>query len=53
MEVSDADIAARMAKWKAPEPRYKRGVFAKYAAWFLPLRREQSHLCSRDLRAGV
>ena len=32
MEVSDADIAARMAKWKAPEPRYKRGVFAKYVA---------------------
>ena len=32
MEVSDADIQARMAKWKAPEPRYKRGVFSKYAA---------------------
>ena len=32
MEVSEADIAARMAKWKAPELRYKRGVFAKYAA---------------------
>ena len=32
MEVSDADILARMAKWKAPEPRYKRGVFSKYAA---------------------
>jgi len=32
MEVSEADIAARMATWKAPEPRYKRGVFAKYAA---------------------
>jgi dihydroxy-acid dehydratase len=31
MEVSDADIQARMAKWKAPEPRYKRGVFSKYA----------------------
>ncbi len=32
MEVSDAEIQARLAKWKAPEPRYKRGVFAKYAA---------------------
>ena len=31
MEVSDADIKARMASWKAPEPRYKRGVFSKYA----------------------
>jgi dihydroxy-acid dehydratase len=32
MEVSDADILARLAKWKAPEPHYKRGVFSKYAA---------------------
>ena len=32
MEVSEADIQARMANWKAPEPRYKRGVFSKYAA---------------------
>lgn len=32
MEVPDAEIIARLAKWKAPEPRYKRGVFAKYAA---------------------
>jgi dihydroxy-acid dehydratase len=32
MEVPDADIVARLAKWKAPEPRYKRGVFSKYAA---------------------
>ena len=32
MEVSDADIQARMANWNAPEPHYKRGVFAKYAA---------------------
>jgi len=32
MEVSDADIVARLAKWKAPAPRYKRGVFSKYAA---------------------
>ncbi|MFZ0962443.1 MAG: dihydroxy-acid dehydratase [Terriglobia bacterium] len=32
MEVPDAEIVARLAKWKAPEPRYKRGVFSKYAA---------------------
>ncbi len=32
MDVSDAEIRARMTTWKAPEPRYKRGVFAKYAA---------------------
>ena len=32
MEVSNADILARLAKWKAPEPHYKRGVFSKYAA---------------------
>jgi dihydroxy-acid dehydratase len=32
MEISDAEIVKRLAKWKAPEPRYKRGVFSKYAA---------------------
>jgi dihydroxy-acid dehydratase len=32
LELSDAEIEARLAKWKAPEPRYKTGVFAKYAA---------------------
>jgi dihydroxy-acid dehydratase len=32
MEVSDTEIQARMAKWKAPEPRYQRGVFSKYVA---------------------
>ena len=32
LELSDAEIKARLAKWKAPEPRYKTGVFAKYAA---------------------
>ncbi len=31
IELSDAEIKARLAKWKAPEPRYKTGVFAKYA----------------------
>jgi dihydroxy-acid dehydratase len=30
LEVPEAEIAARLATWKAPEPRYKSGVFAKY-----------------------
>jgi dihydroxy-acid dehydratase len=30
--LSDAEIKARLAKWKAPAPHYKTGVFAKYAA---------------------
>jgi len=32
LEISDAEISRRMAEWKAPSPRYKTGVFAKYAA---------------------
>jgi dihydroxy-acid dehydratase len=32
VELSDAEIQRRLANWKAPEPRYKSGVFAKYAA---------------------
>jgi dihydroxy-acid dehydratase len=32
LELSDAEIKARLAKWKVPEPRYKTGAFAKYAA---------------------
>jgi dihydroxy-acid dehydratase len=32
LELSDAEIKTRLAKWKAPAPRYKTGVFAKYAA---------------------
>jgi len=32
LELSDAEIKARLSKWKAPAPRYKTGVFAKYAA---------------------
>jgi dihydroxy-acid dehydratase len=32
MEVSEEEIKQRMADWKEPEPRYKTGVFAKYAA---------------------
>jgi dihydroxy-acid dehydratase len=31
MEISDAEIQKRLAHWRAPEPRYKRGVFSKYA----------------------
>jgi dihydroxy-acid dehydratase len=30
LEVPEAEIAARLKSWKAPEARYKRGVFAKY-----------------------
>jgi len=32
LNVPEAEIAARLAKWRAPEPRFKRGVMAKYAA---------------------
>jgi dihydroxy-acid dehydratase len=32
VEVSDDEIAARLRDWRAPEPRYKTGVMAKYAA---------------------
>jgi len=32
MEVSEDEINRRMAGWKEPEPHYKTGVFAKYAA---------------------
>jgi len=31
MEVSAAEIKKRLAKWKAPRPRYTSGVFHKYA----------------------
>jgi dihydroxy-acid dehydratase len=31
LNVSDAELARRRAGWKAPEPRVKRGVLAKYA----------------------
>jgi dihydroxy-acid dehydratase len=31
LEVSDAEIAARLATWTAPPPRYPSGVMAKYA----------------------
>jgi dihydroxy-acid dehydratase len=32
VELSDDEIAARLADWRAPEPRYRSGVFAKYAS---------------------
>jgi dihydroxy-acid dehydratase len=32
LEISDAEINRRMSEWRPPEPRYKTGVFAKYAA---------------------
>jgi dihydroxy-acid dehydratase len=31
VEVSDEEFKKRLKSWKAPEPRYKTGVFAKYA----------------------
>jgi len=31
-DLSDEEIAARMAGWKEPAPHYTSGVFAKYAA---------------------
>jgi len=31
MEVPTGEIRKRLAKWKAPKPRYTTGVFAKYA----------------------
>jgi dihydroxy-acid dehydratase len=32
VDLSDEEIATRLASWKRPEPRYKAGVFHKYAA---------------------
>ena len=32
LKVGAAELSARRAAWKAPEPRYRRGVMAKYAA---------------------
>lgn len=32
MAVPDEEIESRLRKWMAPEPQYKSGVFAKYAA---------------------
>jgi dihydroxy-acid dehydratase len=30
VEISDAELAARMKDWKKPEPKFRRGVFRKY-----------------------
>ena len=32
VELSDDELASRLREWRAPEPRYTQGVFAKYAA---------------------
>ena len=32
VELSDDEISARLADWAPPEPRYTKGVLAKYAA---------------------
>jgi dihydroxy-acid dehydratase len=32
VDVSETEMNARRALWKAPEPRYRRGVLAKYAS---------------------
>ena len=32
LDLDEAEIAERMAKWRKPAPRYTRGVLAKYAA---------------------
>lgn len=31
IEISDDEIKKRLSNWKAPEPKYKRGILAKYA----------------------
>jgi dihydroxy-acid dehydratase len=32
LDIPEEELAARLAEWTPPEPRYTRGVFAKYAA---------------------
>jgi dihydroxy-acid dehydratase len=32
VELSDDELAARLADWSPPEPRYRTGALAKYAA---------------------
>jgi dihydroxy-acid dehydratase len=36
LEVDEAEIARRRASWKQPEPRYRHGVLAKFAALARP-----------------
>ena len=31
VDLSDDELSARHAAWQAPEPKYKRGVLAKFA----------------------
>jgi dihydroxy-acid dehydratase len=31
LEAGDEEIVARLSRWKAPEPKYLRGVMGKYA----------------------
>jgi dihydroxy-acid dehydratase len=31
VELTDAELAGRLAEWRAPAPRYETGVMAKYA----------------------
>ncbi len=31
LDISDAELGRRLAQWSPPEPRYRSGVFAKYA----------------------
>jgi dihydroxy-acid dehydratase len=31
VEISEAELQQRLAQWKKPEPKFKRGVFKKYA----------------------
>jgi len=32
IDVEGVDVAGRLRDWSPPEPRYRAGVFAKYAA---------------------
>ena len=32
VDIEGVDLAARLRDWSPPEPRYRQGVFAKYAA---------------------
>ena len=31
VEISEAELSSRLKAWKKPEPKFKRGVFRKYA----------------------
>ena len=32
LEEGEAEVAARLSRWKSPEPKYRRGVLGKYAS---------------------